>query len=391
MSRASLYIHVPFCRSLCEYCDFSRIRWTLDAERRYLSSLIMEMNAALPRQLPVGTLFIGGGTPSSLSLDGWRRLIDALNGHCDLTDVSEWTIEANPESFTDALAALWRESGVTRISFGAQTFQPRLLTALGRIHTADAVDSAVERARAAGIDRVSVDLMYGLPGQTPDDWLADVKRATSLPVEHVSAYALTVEPGSSFGARAAAGQLPLPPDEAVSDMYRTAMQQLSRYGFEQYEISNWRAADDRNPNGRITACLHNMTYWERRPCYALGPSASGFDGQTRWTNIRRFDDWADALNAGRRPIAESETLTGRARAGETIMLALRLNRGIDIDALRRLCDVTDGETESFGPDGGMNQRIELFISRGLMETVGDAIRLTDAGRPVADAILCEFI
>ena len=384
---ASLYVHIPFCRSICRYCDFSRQLHTPDSEKRYLSALIAELESVIPDGLPVETVFFGGGTPSALSVSSWRRLFNALNERLDFSNLTEMTAEANPESYTDEIATVWRDAGVTRLSFGAQSFNDRLLKIIGRIHTAEDVETAVQRARQSGIARVSVDLIYGLPSQTLVDWRADMRCAARLPVEHLSAYALTIESQSVWGMESARAGLAFPDDERVSDMYRAAMDELPLLGFEQYEISNWRAAGARKKTGAPTECLHNMKYWRREPVYALGPAASGFDGQTRWTNRRRFEDWADAIEKGGSPVAETETLEPDRALGEAIMLALRLNEGADLKALRRLFG-TRASKERFV---AIEKQIAVFESQGLIARDGDVVRLTSIARPVADAVLCDLI
>ncbi|MGH7143729.1 MAG: radical SAM family heme chaperone HemW, partial [Planctomycetota bacterium] len=374
---SGLYVHVPFCAQICAYCDFAREIAREDRIERYLAAAAREVELALPAGFAPDTVFFGGGTPSVLTPAHWRRLMQALERRVDFSRAREVTIECNPGTLDAGKLDAWQAAGVNRISFGAQTFDPAQLLVLGRIHTREEIPAAVAFARQAGLANASIDLIYGLPGQTLADFEQSLEAAQALPITHLSAYALTYEPGTPFHVLREQGRLTPCDEDLVGAMYRRAMEYLAGAGFEQYEISNYS-------RGRGHAAVHNLVYWHRRRCLAIGPSASSLQDGRRRTTGRDLGRWAEALEAGRRPEAVEEELTGPAAAGEAFVLRLRLNEGVDLAEFARV----------FGrdPTAGLADRIVLWQRLGLVEyRPGQLLRLTAAGRPVADAMLCEFV
>ncbi|HTL51258.1 MAG TPA: radical SAM family heme chaperone HemW [Planctomycetota bacterium] len=373
----ALYVHVPFCAAICSYCDFAREIAKPERIERYLAAVAREVSLTIPAGFAPDTVFFGGGTPSILDAGQWRRLMSSLAARVDFSRAREVTIECNPGTLENGKMTAWLETGVNRISFGAQSFDPAMLANLGRIHTREEIPAGVERARAAGLTNASIDLIYGLPGQSVADFGETLEIAAALPVEHLSAYALTYEPGTPFHVMLGQGQIAACSEDDTGAMYRLAMERLGQRGFVQYEISNYSRGPER-------AAVHNLVYWHRGVCRAVGPSASGFMDGRRTVNERDLTKYCSALEAGRAPVASEEVLEPAAAVGEAFVLELRLNEGVD---LRRFA-------VQFGidPTATRGTQIDLWQRLGLMEFVpGELLRLTDAGRPVADAMLCEFV
>lgn len=373
----ALYVHVPFCAAICSYCDFAREIAKPERIERYLAAVEREVALTIPKGFAPDTVFFGGGTPSILDPVQWRRLWAGLAARVDFSRAREITIECNPGTLEAGKLAAWVESGVNRISFGAQSFDPAMLARLGRIHTREEIPAGVETAQQAGIGNASIDLIYGLPGQSVTDFEQTLQTACSLPVEHLSAYALTYEPGTPFHVMLGQGKIAACSEEDVGAMYRLAMDHLGRNGFLQYEISNY----GRGP-GR--AAVHNLVYWQRETCRAVGPSAAGLVAGKRTVNERDLTKYCAALESGRSPVASEETLTPAAAVGEAFVLGLRLNEGVELARF--------AARHGVDPTAGRESQIGLWQQLGLMEYIpGRLLRLTDAGRPVADAMLCEFV
>lgn len=369
---ASLYVHVPFCAKRCHYCDFSvarRRRPPLDA---YFEALAADLDdwfrvSAWQEPVHIDTLFIGGGTPSLLGADGMRRLADLLRTRFTWEPTRiEWTAEANPNSLSDDVCEAWREIGVNRLSLGVQSFQDGPLHWLGRLHDADEAVAAVERARAAGFERVNVDLIFGLPDDVPRDWGSDVTQAMELGVTHVSAYGLTAEPRTPLGRMVDLGRVRMPGDRRYGDEYLEVSDVLRRAGYEHYEVSNF--ARPRH------ASVHNWHYWDGSEYLGLGPSAHSHLGGERIWNVYRWDRYRRAAEAG-------ESLReGRERPGtserrlERIWLGLRTRRGVPW---------TEVGAE------GREATLEAWRAEGWIEPDGAALRLTAAGWLRLDPIAAE--
>lgn len=316
--RASLYVHVPFCRSKCPYCAFYSFRPSPGQEERWCRDVINELEA-IGRTLPPGrrfsTMYCGGGTPSCLSRSIWCRLLEAL-ARFPRSDDFEFTVEANPESLDGEKLALWRDGGVNRVSLGVQSLDDAELRTAGRLHSAEDALGALELCMKRGF-RTGADLIFGLPGQTLRRWHENMSRLVALGVRHLSIYQLMIEPGSFWGKHR---------PEALPDgysMYRWAQYYLSRRGLRQYEIASFA------PPGEESR--HNLAYWNRTPVYAAGPAAWGFLDGRRFSNCADFEGWAQALEAGRSPVSFEERLTGADAASEAAILALRTCFGISFE------------------------------------------------------------
>ncbi len=374
----AVYVHVPFCTVKCHYCDFYSVAGHLDQAEAYLAALKNEMRMAIehfgkPRP---ETIFIGGGTPTLLSAQHLRQLLLLIQQHTELSQVTEFTIEANPNTFCADRAAVLAEFGINRISFGAQSFVPAELAVLQRDHDPENVERAFALARAAGINNLNVDLIFGTPGQTAASWRYSLRRAIELGPQHVSAYSLIYEPNTAMTARMHAGEFAVMNEDAELDLFSIAYEELTRAGLHRYETSN-HALPGRE-------CRHNLHYWQGSSWLAWGPSAASGYGQWRWKNVQNLAHYLDALNAPapQLPLTQMEKLTPEQRAGELIMLWLRLAEGINLDAFARVTGV------NLRPAAEKTAR--KYAGLNILELDEQRIHLTDKGVPVSDAIVKEL-
>lgn len=372
-----LYIHVPFCFHKCHYCDFYSIVDEQDRQEAFVESLIRELLAAAPRfTAPLETIFIGGGTPTLLKPALLAHLLHEIIAAVPLESGHEFTIEANPETVTEELAASLASGGVNRVSIGCQSFNPVHLKTLERWHDPRNVETSMQRLRAVGITNVNLDLIFAIPGQSLADWRDDLDRALALNPSHLSCYGLTYEPNTPLTVRRNAGSIIQAEQDVEAAMYESTIDRLAAAGFQHYEISNWAR------DGEINRCRHNMLYWTNASWWPLGPSASGHVAGTRWKNSPRI---SDSLQADPWPrITDVEQVDSDGRAGEAFMLGLRLIDGLPestIDALFQ-----QGHR---GPQ--RRAAIRQWTGRGLLESRNDRIRLTRRGLLMADMVLADLI
>lgn len=320
----SVYVHAPFCARRCVYCDFAVTVHRSPPLEPWIQALASELGAVeaegRARLLaPLDTLYVGGGTPSLLGPDAMGKLAGVL-GRERVDGVVEWTAEANPESFTDEVARGWRAAGVNRVSLGTQSFQEPVLRWMGRLHGARGSAEAVARARRAGIQDLSVDLIFGLPPEVERDWDADLDRVLSLDVPHVSLYGLTAEPATPLGRDVASGRVAMPPDERYAEEYLRAHERLGAEGYHAYEVSNFARPGHTS--------RHNQAYWDGRPYLGLGNSAHGYLPPERRWNLRDWSAYATAVAGNALPVADREQVTGDTARLETLWLGLRTDRGL---------------------------------------------------------------
>ncbi|WP_326795860.1 radical SAM family heme chaperone HemW [Streptomyces sp. NBC_01808] len=331
------YAHVPYCATRCGYCDFntytaSELRGT--SRDDYAATFAEEVRLARkvlgddPRE--VETVFFGGGTPTLLPAADLGRMLAAIRSEFGLAADAEVTTEANPESVDPAYLAELREAGFNRISFGMQSAREHVLRVLDRTHTPGRPEACVAEARAAGFAHVNLDLIYGTPGETDDDWRASLAAALEAGPDHVSAYALIVEEGTQLARRIRRGEVPPTDDDVHADRYLIAEEALSAAGMEWYEVSNWAAAG----GGAGARCRHNELYWTGADWWGAGPGAHSQVGGVRWWNVKHPAPYASALAAGRSPAAGREVLTEEDRRVERILLELRLSAGCPVSLLR---------------------------------------------------------
>jgi putative oxygen-independent coproporphyrinogen III oxidase len=327
-----VYVHVPFCASRCGYCDFNT--YVGASSDGFVDAVLAEWALAqrvLGGAPPVASVFIGGGTPTLLPDAELKRLLDAI----PRADGAEVTIEANPDTVDLARLEALEAAGATRISLGMQSASPRVLAALERTHTPGAAVAAARAAREAGFAHVSLDLIYGTPGEDDADWEASLDAALDAGVDHVSAYALTVEPGTRLHAHVRSGRLPAPDGDVQARRYRSADAALEAAGLRWYELSNWAA-------GESARCAHNLGYWRSYDWWGLGPGAHSHVGGVRWWNVLHPSRYASALRDGASPAAGRERLTAEQRRTERVMLGIRLAEGLALSepapAAARLAD-----------------------------------------------------
>ena len=373
-----LYLHVPFCARRCGYCDFNTYTATelggsvrRDDFHAVLAAEVRFAAAELGDQArPIDTVFVGGGTPTLLGASGLVALLDAVRSEFGLAPGAEVTTEANPDtvdgSFLEALLA----GGYTRISFGMQSTAPNVLAVLDRTHAPGAGQAAARAALAAGFAHVSLDLIYGTPGESDDDLRRSVSDAVETGVDHVSAYALVVEDGTPLARRVRRGEVPAPDDDVAATRYEIVDAVLRDAGYRWYEVSNWA-----RPGG---ACRHNLGYWHDDDWWGVGPGAHSHVGDERWWNVKHPATYADRIATGQSPAAEREVLTGEQRAMERVMLGLRLAEGLEVrDLAPRAVPVA-----------------EEFVADGLLDPSAWAtgrLVLTDRGRLLADAVIRDLV
>ena len=376
MEPAGLYLHVPFCTSVCPYCDFAVTIAGDDRRRGYLDALEREISRARGLDLRFDTLYLGGGTPSTLGPSSLGRLVAAVEGAYDIDAGAARHLEINPEDVTSGSAAAWRQLGFTFASLGVQSFDDRDLAFLGRRHDAAAARRAVGLLLDAGFDTVSVDLLFGLPDQAPDHWRRQLELALGTGIHHLSCYQLTIHDGTAFGVRRRGGALGELDEDGQAELYLLAHEVLGGAGWHAYEVSNFAAA----PRHRSR---HNSKYWSHAPYLGLGPSAHSFVGRRRWWNLRKVRLWAAALEAGRSAVEASERLDDDTLFTEAVMLGLRTADGLDLDALAR----------RFGDRAGALDRnaVDRAVAAGRLRRDGCRLVPTPLGMAVADALARDFL
>ena len=319
-----VYVHVPFCRRRCSYCDFAiAVRRTVPVSE-FIELLAREMQLRYPDESArdIDTLYFGGGTPSLLGGDGVARLLDRLRAHFHVDDRAEITLEANPDDVTIDAAAAWRAAGVNRLSIGAQSFDERVLAWMHRTHSANQIEHAVTAARAAGIENLSLDLIFALPASLGRDWNEDVRRALALDPAHLSLYGLTVEPATPLARWRDRRLMDEAPDDVYEREFLTADEMLTASGFEHYEVSNYARLGSR--------ARHNSSYWRHVAYDGFGPSAHSFDTRCRRWNARELAEWSRRVADGGDPCAGDEVLTQENLDTERIYLGLRTSDGVDL-------------------------------------------------------------
>jgi oxygen-independent coproporphyrinogen-3 oxidase len=369
-----LYLHVPFCSSICNYCNFNRGLFEAGLKDRYVAALEREIRAA-PRGTPADTIFFGGGTPSLLEPGEIGRLVGACRDTFTLPADAEVTLETNPETSSTARMEQFRAAGVNRISFGVQSFREAELRRLGRIHSADRARAAVREARAAGFDNLSLDLMMWLPQQTRDDWRESVEGLVDLAPEHASLYLLELYPNAPLKEEMARSGWSLAPDEDAAEMYLWSLTRLDEAGYRQYEISN--AARP----GRESR--HNLKYWRDGAWLGFGCGAHSTRNGVRWKNVSSTDEYVTRVNAGAPVVADRRVLTPDERLEDALFTGLRLSEGLDLEAVGARYEVD--VWARFG------QALQPFVDGRFVVRDGARLRLTREGMLVANEIMAVFV
>jgi oxygen-independent coproporphyrinogen-3 oxidase len=367
------YVHVPFCRRRCGYCNFTLITGRDDLVGDYLRAIELELvTLGTPRE--VDTLYFGGGTPTYLTVDQFRQLARTVLQWHPLAKGYEWTVEANPLDIDERMIKVLASLGVTRLSLGAQSFRPEKLKHLERDHDAAAIDRAVQFARNARM-QISLDLMFAAPGETLGDWAADVDAALELKPDHISTYGLTFEQGTAFWNRRLRGELTQANEDLELEMYAHVIDRLAVAGYEHYEVSNFALPGRRS--------RHNETYWSGSGYFAAGPGAARYVDGVRETNHRSTTTYIQRILEGKSPVAEREDLLPENRARERLVFGLRRLEGVSRCNFRA--------ATGYEVDQLVFEPLRRFIELGLLEDEGDTIRLTRQGLFVSDAMWPEML
>lgn len=375
---AGIYLHIPFCSTRCHYCNFATGGYEAETAARYVRAMAMEIERSAgqrPGMREVETIYFGGGTPTTLGVDQLKRLIELCRRHFEIAPGTEITVEANPGSVSAEYLAGLKDIGVNRLSFGVQSFDDDELKMIGRSHNSDEARQAISLARAAGFDNISLDLIAGLPEQKTSTWRQNIAEIFALTPDHISVYLLELYRDAPLQHRIERGELQAIDDESTVGMYYDLVDEAARQGFGQYEISNWARPGFES--------RHNLKYWTGAPYWAFGISAAGYDGQTRWSNTRNINHYLERIERGESPIDEVIALTDDDRQSEAIFLQLRLREGVDLP-----------EHESrFGVDvlKRYEPELERLFDAGLIEIADSRLRITRAGKVLANEVFAAFI
>ena len=370
----ALYVHVPFCLAKCRYCDFYSIALDEGKARQYVRAAKEELRRLADRlTTPLASAFVGGGTPTALGAEPLEELLGSIRPL--VGEDTEFSVEANPSTIDETIAGVLVRAGANRVNVGVQSFRDEELRLLGRIHTPDRATGAIETIRAAGIDNVGLDLIYGIPDQTLDTWSASLADALALRPQHLSCYALSFEEGTPLDRQRQAGQVREMDESAQQQCYGLAISAAAGAGLEHYEISNFAQKGRR--------CRQNLTYWRNGPYLGIGPGAASYLKGVRRTNVSDVRRYAEALLAGRPAPATQERLTGTQAMAETVMLALRLIQGLDRQsfASRYGRDVLEVFPRS----------LARYADQGALAITPARIRITDEARFVSDTILAAVL
>src|SRR2546423_419170 len=361
-----LYVHIPFCARICPYCAFYKDLLDRSQTSRFCEAILSDLDLLRTRfAILPETIYFGGGTPTALTTGQLEFLLKRFAQHLDLSSLQEWTIEANPGSVSARKAALLRSLGITRISLGVQSWNDDLLKLLGREHNARQAEESFRLLRAAGFSNINVDLMFGLPGQTIEQWKLTLEKTIALQPDHISAYCLTYEEDTEFFLRHARGEFRQDVD-SDAEFFELAMSTLENAGYEHYEISNYARPG--------FASVHNYAYWLGKDYLGIGPSAVSTVGMQRWQNVCDYRAYIDRLFAGRSPSASTETLTHEMKRTERIALSLRTSDGIPASELK----------------GFTQQTNELIALELLHQSKGNVV-LTRKGKALADSVAEAFL
>jgi oxygen-independent coproporphyrinogen-3 oxidase len=376
-----LYVHIPFCSAICNYCNFNRGLFDASLKARYVDALVSEIRASghafrvSNRPSPADTIYFGGGTPSLLEPDDVKRIVSACRESFAIASDCEITLEANPESVDEARLTAYRAAAVNRISYGVQSFRDAELRRLSRLHDAGRARSAVDEARRAGFENISLDLMMWLPGQRVSDWLESVAAAIEVAPEHLSLYLLEVYPNAPLKEEMARSQWSQAPDDDAAAMYLEAMASLDDAGYRQYEISNVARP--------ARASRHNLKYWTDGEWLGFGCGAHSTSGGRRWKNVASTDEYVDRVQQRRDLRVDERRLSLEERVGEALFMGLRLTNGVSLDEVRA----------RYGLDvwARWGRDLEPFLEDGCLKRVGERLWLTRRGMLLANEVMAVFV
>jgi oxygen-independent coproporphyrinogen III oxidase len=376
---AGIYIHIPFCATRCHYCNFATGGYESELALRYTAAVREEIARSdvsnNPMMRRVDTIYFGGGTPTTLTVEQISSLIETCRLRFDVASDSEITVEANPGSISQNYLEELRSAGLNRLSFGVQSFDDDELRMIGRTHSAEEAREAVRTARAAGFANVSIDLIAGLPEQKMETWRRNLEEAFALAPDHLSVYLLELYKDAPLLHRINRGELRAVDDELTVEMYFALVDEAERRGFEHYEISNWARPGFES--------RHNLKYWTGAPYWAFGISAAGYDGLARWSNTRNIHEYLDKVESSQTPVAERTELDDEDRQSENLFLRLRLKDGVDLDEHLRRFGVNALER--------YRDEIERLREAGLVELGENRLKISRAGAVLANEVFAAFV
>lgn len=375
---SSLYIHIPFCRAKCHYCDFNSYPGLEALYEPYVAAVIAELAQWVEEwpELEWQTIYIGGGTPSVLAPEQMARLLAGCGTSWRVAESAEITQEANPGTMDSAQLVALRRLGITRLSLGVQSLDDGLLRLLGRIHTAQEAVDTFRLARQAGYDNINLDLMYGLPGQSLAQWQETLRTALALRPDHLSLYALTLHEETPLAQQIACGALPAPDDDMAAEMYTWARHELQAQGWLHYELSNWAARPE-------SICRHNLTYWLDQPYLGIGAGAHSYVGRRRFWNVNQPDVYIQRITVGERPVAGAEQIDAATEMAEMMMLGLRLIEGVSYRRFRQRfgCDLR----EIYATE------LDALTRYDLIHVEPERVRLTERGYLLGNEVFERFL
>lgn len=374
---AALYIHIPFCRRKCPYCAFASCSGKQHLYQPYLASVAKELHfqAAACLNGPLKSIFFGGGTPTVLPVGGVVNLLNICHRIFEVESGAEITVEANPGTVDPTYLKTLLAAGVNRLSLGMQTLIPSELAALGRSHTVDQAQKAFSTARKAGFSNISLDLMYGIPGQTPESWAVSLTKALTLAPDHCSLYQLTVEPGTQLHHHLRNATVKLPGEEEILEMDAITRQTISASGLRQYEIANYALPGKR--------CCHNLNYWLNGDCIAAGAAAVSYQNGVREKRLVDPEEYIRRIGTGKTVVEEREELSRETSFRETVIVGLRLVDGVERQRLIKRYGLDP--VEYYG-----NTLVRL-ITGGFLALAGDRLLITDKGRPLSNQLMAELV
>jgi oxygen-independent coproporphyrinogen-3 oxidase len=375
MAPKAVYIHIPFCTQICNYCDFNKVYAKGQNIDKYLEALEKEITLYVSESVEVETIYIGGGTPTALDEKQLVKLFSIIHRYFNVNSSTEFTIEANPGDIDTEKIKILKHNGINRISLGVQSFNDQLLKIIGREHTGLQATKSIELINSSNIENINLDLIYALPTQDLLDWKKTLTHAINLPIKHISAYSLIIEPKTIFYIKAEKGEIELPSNDIEAEMYEFAMNNLAESSFNQYEISNFSKYGYESK--------HNLKYWNNEEYYGFGAGAHSYINSTRVRNIGTTSHYLKALEKNIKPILEMNTLSQQEKIEEELFLGLRKIKGININNFRK--------RYSLDLLNYYNNEINDLILSGLLELDGDQLKLTKNGLYFGNDVFMKFI
>ena len=373
-----IYIHIPFCHQICHYCDFNKVFFKNQPVDEYIESIGKEFSIMIQEGISfkgVETVFLGGGTPTSLSAQQLNRLLEIINDFVDVDSLKEFSTEANPDELTHDKLVVLKNGGIKRLSIGVQSFDAELLTKIGRTHGPDDAVRVITDARSVGFENISIDLIYGLPGQTISQWQDTLKKAIALDLPHYSGYSLIVEPKTVFYNLMNKGKLPLPGEDIETEMFSMLMEHMEKAGRSRYEISNFAIPGYES--------IHNLIYWQNDSYAGIGAGAHGYLNGDRYSNIGPLTKYMDKLEKNERPVFQSNRVTEVESMEEELFLGLRKVDGVSASLFEK--KFGHSLDEVYGPT------LQSLISSGLILQTDDNFKLTRTGVYRGNEVFQQFL